>query len=190
MNNIIDLSDDSDGSHLAQVTSAAQTDVKDMLCTSNTSSKESSTGLEKFENIIAKFKHEEDEDKFLRKVINEMNASKEEMASKRIYEQILETMFYDKYIYTEENCSEADYIVKLYGPIMENIFRGSGCRLLWGDTKSPFCQNEANDARLDLRIVAHHTQTVPELCISEYAKKAISWKYYYDKQELKIGIKH
>lgn len=54
MNNIIDLSDDSDGSHLAQVTPAAQIDVKDMLCTSNTSSKESRTDLKKFENIIAR----------------------------------------------------------------------------------------------------------------------------------------
>lgn len=50
-----------------------------------------------------------------------------------------------------------------------------------GDTKSPFCQKEANDARLDLRIVAHHTRTVPDLCISEYAKKATPCKYYYDK---------
>ncbi|KAG2229551.1 hypothetical protein INT48_006766, partial [Thamnidium elegans] len=108
MNNIIDLSDDSDGSHLAQINSAAQTNVKDMLCTSHTTSKEPNTGGETFE----------------------------------ISSQKLETMFYDKYIYTEGSCSEADYIVKLYGPIMENIFRGSGCRLLWGDTKSPFVKRK------------------------------------------------
>lgn len=29
--------------------------------------------------------------------------------------------------------------------------------------------------------MAHHTRTVPDLCISEYAKKTTPWKYYYDK---------
>ncbi|KAI8876391.1 hypothetical protein K501DRAFT_279458 [Backusella circina FSU 941] len=180
MNNIINLSDDSDGSRLVQVNSAAQTDVKNMLCTSYTSSKEPNTGLEVFENITAKFKREEEE-KFLVRVIKEVNESIGEKASKRIYEQILEAMFYDKHMYAEGSCTEANYIVKLYGPIIEDIFHGTGCRLLWGVGKSPFYQKEANDARLDLRIVAYHTRTITDLCISEYAKKATSWEYYYDK---------
>lgn len=29
--------------------------------------------------------------------------------------------------------------------------------------------------------MAHHTQTVPDLGISEYPKNAVRWKYYYDK---------
>ncbi|OBZ88592.1 hypothetical protein A0J61_03372, partial [Choanephora cucurbitarum] len=55
-------------------------------------------------------------------------------------------MRYDNYLYeTENGSSEADFIIKIYGLIMENVFRGSGCRLIWGDTKSPSCLKRSND---------------------------------------------
>jgi hypothetical protein len=54
MNNIIDLSNDSDGSHLAQINPTAQNEVKDMLSKSQTNNKDPRTESEKFENIIYK----------------------------------------------------------------------------------------------------------------------------------------
>lgn len=67
-----------------------------------------------------------------------------------------------------------------------------------GDTKSPFCKKESNESRLDLRVVSSQAQTTPDLCVSEYAKKAVPWKFYYDKSKavmaslihLKQHIKH
>lgn len=34
-------------------------------------------------------------------------------------------------LYEKIGCSEQDFVVKIYGPIFENIFRGSSCRFLF-----------------------------------------------------------
>ncbi|KAI8371760.1 uncharacterized protein BYT42DRAFT_548573 [Radiomyces spectabilis] len=84
-----------------------------------------------FETIIQKFKCEEDDKKYLAKVIKEADEAKSDKVIKKIYSQILETMLYDQYLFTEQGCSDADYLVKLQGPIMETIFCGSGCKVIW-----------------------------------------------------------
>lgn len=44
----------------------------------------------------------------------------------------LETLLFDDYLYDKaDRHTEADYVVNLFGPILENVFRESGCRLLW-----------------------------------------------------------
>jgi hypothetical protein len=41
-------------------------------------------------------------------------------------------MLFDAYLFEpEDGSSEADFIIKLFGPILENVFRESGCRLVW-----------------------------------------------------------
>ncbi|KAI7892960.1 uncharacterized protein EV154DRAFT_503466 [Mucor mucedo] len=95
-------------------------------------------------------------------------------------------MRYYNYLYeTENGSSEADFIIKIYGPIMENVFRGSGCRLIWGDTKSPSCLKRSNESKLDLRVISLYTKT-EDLALSEFAKKAAPWKYCYDKKKAVI----
>ncbi|GAA5799697.1 hypothetical protein HPULCUR_005114 [Helicostylum pulchrum] len=69
---------------------------------------------------------------FLKKVIEEVEKERlVDKVVKRTYLQILETMLFDEYLYLDsDRHTEADYIVKLFGPILENVFRESGCRLL------------------------------------------------------------
>jgi hypothetical protein len=44
----------------------------------------------------------------------------------------LEIILFDDYLYDKDGSyTEADYIIKLFGPILENVFRESGCRLVW-----------------------------------------------------------
>lgn len=91
-------------------------------------------------------------------------------------------MRYDEYLYNETGGSESDFVIKIYyGNIMENVFRGSKCRLGWyvfffffsflflkiifllfifliysnrGETKSPTCKKKSNKAKLDVRIIS------------------------------------
>ncbi|KAI7892944.1 uncharacterized protein EV154DRAFT_561859 [Mucor mucedo] len=151
MNNIIDISDDTAESHLGQLSIDAQLLAKQL-----------------FPTPAIEYKAEEDNDEFLDKVINEVDRVSSDKIIRRIYSQILETLRYDSYLYNEEEKnSEADYIIKLYGPIMENLFRGSGCRLVW--------------------IFARNITKSPDLCIAEYAKEATPAKYFYDKTKIVIA---
>ncbi|RCH77591.1 hypothetical protein CU098_005393, partial [Rhizopus stolonifer] len=104
MNNIMDLSDDFEGFQLGQFTPNPQKLVKQMLYKSSVTEQTAEFGCEL----------EEDGDRFLARVIKELDDTNAK-----------------KYLYIEERCSKADYIVKIYGPIMENLFRASGCNLIW-----------------------------------------------------------
>ncbi|KAI8371759.1 uncharacterized protein BYT42DRAFT_616823 [Radiomyces spectabilis] len=89
MNNILDLSDDSEGSHLAQVTPKTQNAIKDMLHKSIAEEEEVNSQCEVFERIIRKFKREENEDRFLAKVVKEVDEARSSNAYlKRIYLQM------------------------------------------------------------------------------------------------------
>ncbi|KAG1329425.1 hypothetical protein G6F62_007682 [Rhizopus arrhizus] len=187
MNNIIDISDDTEGSHLAELDGESQRRLVDLLSSSPTEQGIDQYNCHHLESIIKKFNKVEDNDIFLDKVIKEIDeAPTADKVVKRVYSQILESMRYDNYLYeTENGSSEADFIIKIYGPIMENVFRGSGCRLIWGDTKSPSCLKRSNESKLDLRVISLYTKTA-DLALSEFAKKAAPWKYYYDKKKAVI----
>ncbi|KAG2197404.1 hypothetical protein INT47_005657 [Mucor saturninus] len=187
MNSIIDISDDTEGSHLAELDGESQRRLVDLLSSSPTEQEIDQYNCHHLESIIKKFNKMEDNDIFLDKIIKEIDeAPTADKVVKRVYSQILESMRYDYYLYeTENGSSEADFIIKIYGPTMENVFRGSGCRLIWGDTKSPSCLKQSNESKLDMRVISLYTKT-EDLALSEFAKKAAPWKYYYDKKKAVI----
>ncbi|CAO0793306.1 unnamed protein product [Mucor circinelloides] len=56
---------------------------------------------------------------------------------KKLHVMILELLLYDSYIFNEKESkllSEGDYVVKVWGPLLKTLFRGSGTVLHWGDT--------------------------------------------------------
>ncbi|KAI8638618.1 hypothetical protein BD408DRAFT_435860 [Parasitella parasitica] len=169
----MDISDDTEGSHLAELAGKSQRYLLDVLSSSPTRQEFDQYNCLDWERIIKKFDKVQDNNIFLDKVIKEVDeAPTADKVVKRVYSQILESMRYDSYLYeTEDGISEADFIIKIYGPIMESIFRGSGCRLILGDTKSPFCLKRSNESKLDLRIISLYTKTA-DLALSEFAKKA------------------
>ncbi|KAL9536663.1 hypothetical protein MBANPS3_012471 [Mucor bainieri] len=188
MNNIIDLSDMSDASHLNLFSSKAQADIQ-KLFSADEWNEGQHDGCEVPEAIIKKFFNEQNVDKFLSKVSKEIEeAMNVDKINKRIYVTILESLLYDKYLYDEEGLfSETDLIVKIYGPILENVFKGSGLRLTWGDTISPFSDS---GSRMDLRVF-HGNRLSPDIMVNEFAKASKESKYYYDKtKSVLVSLAH
>ncbi|KAL0141724.1 hypothetical protein V8B55DRAFT_1562291 [Mucor lusitanicus] len=177
MNNIVDVSDTSEGSHMDMFPPQAQVAIEQLISREMLNENQANCrSCTVPEAIITKFLTEEIEDKFLARVIKDIEeASNVEKVIKRVYIQILESMLYDKYLYEENGSfSEADLIVKMYGPIMENVFRGSGFKLTWGDTISLFSDTES---KMDLRIF-HTNRPSPDIMVNEFAKASKESKYY------------
>lgn len=55
------------------------------------------------------------------------------------------------------------------------------------ETKSSAFQKVSNESTLDFRVVLSHVKEAPDLCISEFAKQAAPWKYYYDKTKAVVA---
>ncbi|KAG1522171.1 hypothetical protein G6F52_006091 [Rhizopus delemar] len=116
MNNIMDLSDNSDNSQLFQINSSSQTHLKHVMngMSNEITFTQQEYNCESFERIIKKHKYIENEDTFLNSVISEIDDMRtQQKTAKRIYLQILETMLYDKYLYEKIGCSEQDFVVKI-----------------------------------------------------------------------------
>ncbi|KAI9269371.1 hypothetical protein BY458DRAFT_556023 [Sporodiniella umbellata] len=79
-----------------------------------------------------------------------------------------------------EDNSEQDYISKLYAPIMESCFHGSGIRLRWGDTIPLVCNKSGYGCKIDMRVTIPAKKPL-DLSVVEYAKKLFPSKYYKDK---------
>jgi hypothetical protein len=72
---------------------------------------------------------------------------------KDIYQHILKTHLYSPEIFTEKtrsSLSEQDYTIKLWGYLIETIFRSTQILPHWGDTISPFSSKLGILAKMDL----------------------------------------
>ncbi|KAF1805422.1 hypothetical protein FB192DRAFT_1276885 [Mucor lusitanicus] len=151
MNNIVDVSDTSEGSHMDMFPPQAQVAIEQLISREMLNENQANCrSCTVPEAIITKFLTEEIEDKFLARVIKDIEeASNVEKVIKRVYIQILESMLYDKYLYEENGSfSEADLIVKI-------------------DTES----------KMDLRIF-HTNRPSPDIMVNEFAKASKESKYY------------
>ncbi|KAL9557130.1 hypothetical protein MBANPS3_001548 [Mucor bainieri] len=112
MNNIIDVSDTSEGSHIDMFTAKAQKAIQELFAND-----EWDEGLRNSceipEEIIDKFSKEQGDDQFLAKVSKEVEQANMDKVIKRIYVIILVSMIYDKDLYQENGqFSEADQAAK------------------------------------------------------------------------------
>ncbi|CAO3630440.1 unnamed protein product [Mucor hiemalis] len=117
MNNIIDISDGSEGSHLDLFDDESMENIKSLLKDNqNLQAQQHDCSLMK--DIIKKFKKIENEDRFLERCLKEMeDVTEVNKTVKRVYIQILEAMLYNKYLFEEDlKTTEADLIIKLHGP--------------------------------------------------------------------------
>ncbi|CEI90994.1 hypothetical protein RMCBS344292_05299 [Rhizopus microsporus] len=96
---------------------------------------------------------------------------------KRVYLQVLETLLFDDYLYDKaDRHTEADYVVKLFGPILENLSS------FMGESKSSVYAEAGYPSRLDLRVISRCYKKDEELSIIEFAKQSQPCKYYIDKK--------
>ncbi|KAI9270146.1 hypothetical protein EDC94DRAFT_581394 [Helicostylum pulchrum] len=136
MNCIIDISDTSEESHMSLFGMEDQNEIKAKLTEAFCEARQPEYNCDAIKTIIRKF--------FKEKFTDYLHADVR-----------LETMLFDEYLYLDsDRHTEADYIVKLFGPILENVFRESGCRLLWGESKSGVCTEAGYPAKLDLRVIS------------------------------------
>ncbi|KAG1382517.1 hypothetical protein G6F61_002186 [Rhizopus arrhizus] len=159
-----------------------------------------------FENVIKKFRGVQDEKRFLSKTIKEYVTSRLAMnkLKKFIYKCILETMLHEYLYDPNEQNSENDYLVKLYGPIME---RGIESRRVseandngeetveyssaipepaTEGTKSKECKDNGFNCKIDLRVTTNTAKHI-DLSAAEYAKKPNTSKHYTDKLKLVLS---
>ncbi|GAA5815805.1 hypothetical protein MFLAVUS_009320 [Mucor flavus] len=184
MNKIIDISDNSNDSHLDLFNSQQQQQIIDSDWKEPLYDEHLMPGSIPLLliSISTKFSTIEDDGEFLAKVIKEINeTSNVNSCIKNIYLQILNSMIDYKYLYDkDEDNSEQDYIVKLYSPIIENCFHGCDIRLRWGDTIPAVCSKVGYQCRIDMRVTVSKKACV-DLSVVEYAKDLSIDKYYKDK---------
>ncbi|GAA5808273.1 hypothetical protein MFLAVUS_001662 [Mucor flavus] len=159
MNNVIDISNSSSGSQLDLFTAEHQELIIKSL--SSKHRQQSMRDTVEFDRIIEKYSAVEDNNRFLRKYIEETENVKNGDKNKRIYLRILESMAHHRYLYDhEEDNSEADCVNKLYSSMMEACFQGYTPKIV-------------------LRV------TFPSItCVVEYAKKYSEGEYYKDKVKI------
>lgn len=84
----------------------------------------------------------------------------------------------------ETMLSEGDFIVKIWGPILENLFAGTSVILHWGDTLSEISEdNETSRRRMDLRFLCS-SRISNDVGDTEFGKKVCVSKLYHDKEKL------
>lgn len=116
-----------------------------------------------------------------------MFKSKEKYStSKKLCMIMLELMLYDSYIFDPKDSkflSEGDYVVKVWGPLLETLFRGSGSVLHWGDTIPDNIKALGKTIKMDLRIIKSlgDEKVMPDFATGEVAKSILKSKFYKDK---------
>lgn len=114
--------------------------------------------------------------------------------TKKLHAMILELLPYDSYIFDEKESkllSEGDYVVKVWGPLLETLVRGSGTVLHWGNTVAENIKATGRNIKMDLRILSslNTEKTVPNLATGEIAKNIWMSKLYKDKLKRVLSSK-
>lgn len=80
--------------------------------------------------------------------------------------------------------SEGDFIIKVWGPILEKLFAGTNVFLHWGDTLSVTSDNDSTKRRTDVRLLCKAGADNYDIGEGEFGKDAIKSKLYSDKLKL------
>lgn len=187
MNGILDLSDTSEGSQFSKFSVDTQEKIRQLFSPPRITTP---CIEQRFEEIQNELRHTANENgrclkRYLEKL--DMFKSKEKCSiSKRLYIIMLELMLYDSYIFDPKDSkflSEGDYVVKVWGPLLETLFRGSGAILHWGDTVPDNIRAVNRTIKMDLRIInsLDDEKTMPDFATGEIAKSILKSKFYKDK---------
>ncbi|KAL9544076.1 hypothetical protein MBANPS3_007814 [Mucor bainieri] len=86
--------------------------------------------------------------------------------------------------------SECDFIVKLWGPLIEKAFKSSSVIPHWGDTLPASLVSVGVKMRMDLRLVSvGRSPRFHDTAFGEFAKNVSSSKYFKDKRKAVVAAK-
>lgn len=197
MNGVFDLSDTSLGSHIIKLPSAVQEKIR-LLFSPFPAANTSLHTETRFAEIHQEVRHTENDNKrYYKRYLEKLYMYKpfdKYGTNKRLYILMLELLVYDEYIFDEKLCkllSEGDYLVKVWGPLFETLFRGTSVTLHWGDTVAENVKAMARSIKLDLRIMMNldYEKGLPDLGSGELAKDFYSSKFYRDKLKTVLSSK-
>jgi hypothetical protein len=196
MNGVIDLSDNSSGSQLSNFNQDTQAKVKQQFPTRTIS--QTNNIIDQLEELQKAVHDSRDDKSYLKKYIGcikQAKTTEKYNITKRLYTFVLELLLYDSYIFDEDEyklLSEGDYQVKIWGPLMETIFRGSGIILHWGDTIPSNCKRAGKKIKMDLRVIANtltKQDVQADTGAGELAKEIEKSKFYKDKLKAVLSSK-
>lgn len=195
MNGILDLSDVSESSQFSKFPINLQKEIK-LLFPSPTVTTPLIDG--RYAEIEQEIKLTPNENgryykRYLEKL--DMFRTKEKYGTtKKLHMIMLELLLYDGYIFDEKDSkllSEGDYVVKVWGPLLETLFWGSGTVLHWGDTVAENAKATGQSIKMDLRIISSFDsqKNVPNFATGEIAKDIWMSKFYKDKLKTVLSSK-
>ncbi|KAI8047301.1 uncharacterized protein B0P05DRAFT_592726 [Gilbertella persicaria] len=199
MNGILDMTDTTAGSRLSQLPEEASQACQNRfvpvqnIVNLNT--------IQKYEELL--LLNENEHRKFLRRSLHrikyswltDQNTDTVVDIVRDVYQYILKVHLYSPEVFTEKAqsfLSEQDYIIKLWGYLIETVFHSSGVMAHWGDTISSFSIKNGTLARMDLRLINlsddSHKEAL-DVGNAEFAKKETESKYYKDLLKAVISSK-
>ncbi|KAI8887283.1 hypothetical protein K501DRAFT_330694 [Backusella circina FSU 941] len=187
MNGILDLSDTSEGSQLSKFSVDTQNKIRQLFSLPHITTPYIEQRFEEIQNELCHTTIENG--RYLKRYLEKLDMfkSKEKYSiSKKLHTIILELMLYDSYIFDPKDSkflSEGDYVVKVWGPLLENLFRGSGSVLHWGDTVPDNIKAVGRTIKMDLRIINSlgDERVMPDFATGEISKSVLKSKFYQDK---------
>lgn len=195
MNGVLDLSDTSKGSQMSKLSADIQGKIRQLFPPPHITTP---CIEQRFEEIQNELRHTESKNgRYFKRYLEKLEAFKSTekyKISKKLYTIILDLMLYDSYIFDptdSNNLSEGDYVVKVWGPLLETLFRGSGVILHWGDTVPENIKAENKIIKMDLRIINSlgDEKSKSDIATAEIAKNITPSKFYKDKLKTMLSSK-
>lgn len=195
MNGILDLSDGSESSQLSKFPVKLQEEIKQLFPPPTVTAPRIDERYTEIQQEIQLTSNENG--RYYKRYLEKLNMFKTNEkygTTKKLQIMILELLLYDSYIFDENESkllSEGDLVVKVWGPLLETLFRGSGTVLHWGDTVAENIKATGRNIKMDLRILSslNSEKTVPNLATGEIAKDIWKAKLYKDKLKTVLSSK-
>lgn len=195
MNGILDLSDGSESSQLSKFPVKLQEEIKQLFPPPTVTAPRIDERYAEIQQEIQLTSNENG--RYYKRYLEKLNMFKTNEkygTTKKLHIMILELLLYDSYIFDENESkllSEGDLVVKVWGPLLETLFRGSGTVLHWGDTVAENIKATGRNIKMDLRILSslNSEKTVPNLATGEIAKDIWKSKLYKDKLKTVLSSK-
>lgn len=184
MNSILDLTDNTSGSQLHHLSPQSIEACLSMFET--TKNNTSNFTIDQYEKLLDY--DENNFKKYVKNVINRIKYSRIQDSNdiiRDVYEHLFKLHLYSPDIFKEgsqEFLSEQDYVIKIWGQLIEIIFRETGIYAHWGDTVSDQVLSAGARFRMDLRLLnrAITLKKTIDVANAEFSKEQQDHKYYKD----------
>ncbi|KAI8143426.1 hypothetical protein BJV82DRAFT_668481 [Fennellomyces sp. T-0311] len=192
MNRIVDVGDDTEDTHLAAIQEkAGEVYLDDLRIKIDLPENKATKSLD---HVIVHGTHK----KVSKRWQTWLNAIKKISPSIKdrhdinvdTYQHMIKLHLYSEYLFLPHrvsNVSETDYIVKVWGPLIEFAFRGTGIEPRWGETISEITIKSGHRMKMDLRLTT--AENTVDFSTVEFARIVTARKYYNDKAKVVVSMK-